>query len=235
MTCPTSVIRRGSDSRNVIMAIAAHPSHRGYWALGSDGGVFTFGSARFHGSMGGTRLNQPVVGMAPTVSGNGYWLVARDGGIFSFGDARFFGSTGAIRLNQPIVGMEATPSGKGYWLVARRWDLFVRRRALLRVDGRHPAQPADRRDERDAEWQRLLAARARWRDLLLRRRALLRIGSVARPAISAVAMASTTSGRGYALLSADGNVLAFGDAQSYGTAQTIAPVVGFAGLLLPRH
>ena len=55
--------------------------------------------------MGGTRLAQPIVGMAAARSGNGYWLVARDGGIFTFGDARFYGSTGGIRLNQPIVGM----------------------------------------------------------------------------------------------------------------------------------
>ena len=33
----------------------------GYWLVASDGGVFAFGDARFIGSMGGERLNQPVV------------------------------------------------------------------------------------------------------------------------------------------------------------------------------
>ena len=97
----------------------------GYWLLGSDGGVFGFGGARFHGSTGAVKLNQPIVGMAATPSGEGYWLVARDGGIFAFGDAAFFGSTGAIRLNKPIVGMAATPTGKGYWLVASDGGIFA--------------------------------------------------------------------------------------------------------------
>ena len=66
-----------------------------------------FGDAKFLGSMGGTKLNQPIVGMAKARIGDGYWLVASDGGIFSFGDSKFFGSTGAIKLNMPIVGMQS--------------------------------------------------------------------------------------------------------------------------------
>ncbi|MGH9180049.1 MAG: superoxide dismutase family protein [Acidimicrobiales bacterium] len=79
----------------------------GYWMVAADGGVFGFGAAPFLGSMGGTRLNQPVVGMAPSPSRAGYWLTAADGGIFGFGDAKFHGSTGATRLNRPVVGMAA--------------------------------------------------------------------------------------------------------------------------------
>ena len=41
----------------------------------------------FYGSLGGSHLNAPIVGMAPTADGDGYWLVAADGGVFSFGDA----------------------------------------------------------------------------------------------------------------------------------------------------
>jgi hypothetical protein len=102
-----------------IVAMAATHNGTGYWLLGQDGGIFSYGSAAFYGSTGGIHLNQPVVGMAATPSGKGYWLVASDGGIFSFGDARFHGSTGAIRLNKPIVAMAATPTGNGYWLLAR--------------------------------------------------------------------------------------------------------------------
>jgi hypothetical protein len=87
--------------------------------------VFTFGGAKFFGSTGGMRLNQPIVGMESTRSGKGYWLVARDGGVFTFGNAKFFGSTGGMRLNQPIVGIESTPSNKGYWLVARDGGVFA--------------------------------------------------------------------------------------------------------------
>jgi SpoIID/LytB domain protein len=96
---------------------------QGYWLLGSDGGIFSFGNAGFHGSMGGQPLNKPIITMASIPSGNGYWLVASDGGIFSF-DAPFFGSTGGIALNQPIVGMTPTPSGNGYWMVASDGGIF---------------------------------------------------------------------------------------------------------------
>src|SRR5436853_4721975 len=70
------------------------PISSGTWLAASDGGVFSFGGAPFYGSMGGIRLNRPVVTMAATPTGRGYWLVASDGGVFAFGDARFFGSTG---------------------------------------------------------------------------------------------------------------------------------------------
>jgi hypothetical protein len=93
----------------------------GYWLVGADGGVFSFG-AHFYGSMGATPLNQPVFSMAATANRAGYWLVARDGGIFSFGNARFFGSAANVPLRQPIAGMLA--SGAGYRLVARDGGIF---------------------------------------------------------------------------------------------------------------
>jgi ribosomal protein L24E len=107
-----------------IVAMAATRDGTGYWLLGQDGGIFSYGTAAFYGSTGALHLNQPVVGMAATPTGKGYWLVAGDGSIFSFGDATFHGSTGGLRLNQPIVGMAATPTGKGYWLVAADGGIF---------------------------------------------------------------------------------------------------------------
>jgi hypothetical protein len=87
------------------------PSGNGYWLVASDGGIFTFGDAKFQGSTGDIRLNQPIVGMAHARSGEGYQLVATDGGIFNFGkDSTFFGSTGDMKLNQPILGMAIRPS-----------------------------------------------------------------------------------------------------------------------------
>ncbi len=96
-----------------------------YWLVGSDGGVFSFGGARFDGSAGNLVLNRPIVGMAATPDGGGYWLVASDGGVFTYGDAQFHGSTGNLRLNQPVVGMAATPDGGGYWLVAADGGVFT--------------------------------------------------------------------------------------------------------------
>jgi hypothetical protein len=36
----------------------------GYWLVASDGGVFAFGDAGYSGSMAGSALNQPVVGIS---------------------------------------------------------------------------------------------------------------------------------------------------------------------------
>ncbi len=108
----------------------------GWWPWTA--GVFTFGDAGFYGSMGGSHLNQPVVGMAATPDGKGYWLVAPDGGIFTFGDAGFYGSEGSVRLNAPITGMAATSTGLGYWLVAADGGhLHLRGRPLPGLHGRH--------------------------------------------------------------------------------------------------
>lgn len=107
-----------------IVGGASTPTDHGYWLVASDGGVFSFGDARFFGSMGGRPLNQPIVGMASTRDGLGYWLVAADGGVFSFGSARFYGSMGGQPLNKPIVGMSSTPSGNGYWFVASDGGVF---------------------------------------------------------------------------------------------------------------
>lgn len=101
------------------------PSPTGsYRFVGRDGGIFSFGGAKFFGSMGGKSLSASIVGMASTPSGNGYWLVGSDGGIFSFGDAKFFGSMGAKKLSAPIVGMAATSTGKGYWFVGADGGIF---------------------------------------------------------------------------------------------------------------
>ena len=46
-------------------AIVAPPG-AGYWFVAADGGIFSYGDARFFGSTGSLHLNQPIVGMAPT-------------------------------------------------------------------------------------------------------------------------------------------------------------------------
>jgi hypothetical protein len=102
----------------------------GYWLGAADGGVFTFGSATFHGSAVGLHPVAPVVGMAASPTG-GYWLVASDGGVFSFG-APFFGSLAGQALGAPIVGMAATPEGDGYYLVGADGSVFPFGAAVFR-------------------------------------------------------------------------------------------------------
>ncbi len=47
-----------------IVGMAATPDGKGYWLVAADGGVFNFGDAPFEGSMGGSAVAAPVVGLA---------------------------------------------------------------------------------------------------------------------------------------------------------------------------
>ena len=122
----------GANSGDFIVRGGPH----GYWLVGSDGGIFTFGSAQFYGSTGSLRLQRPVVGITPTASRGGYWLDASDGGVFSFGDAGFYGSIPGLglhpagsglpnSLNAPIVGMVPSADSGGYFMVASDGGVFA--------------------------------------------------------------------------------------------------------------
>ncbi len=95
----------------------------GYRLVARDGGIFAFCES-FLGSMGGQRLNAPMVGMTATPGGAGYWEVASDGGIFNYGNATFHGSMGGQHLNAPVVGMAESPGGAGYWEVGSDGGIF---------------------------------------------------------------------------------------------------------------
>jgi hypothetical protein len=122
----------GSSGTTTLTVTRAH----GYWLVGSDGGIFTFGSAKFFGSTGNLRLNRPVVGITPTADHGGYWLDASDGGVFSFGDTNFYGSIPGLglapagsgsphSLNAPIVGMVPSFDDGGYFMVASDGGVFA--------------------------------------------------------------------------------------------------------------
>jgi hypothetical protein len=87
------------------------------YLVAANGGIFSFGDARFYGSTGSLRLVAPINAMAVTSSGNGYWLAAADSGVFAFGDAGFHGSLDGRLLSAPVVGMTPADDGAGYWLV----------------------------------------------------------------------------------------------------------------------
>jgi len=161
--------------------------HHGYWLVGRDGGIFSFGSAPFYGSTGNLQLQRPVVGITPTPDDRGYWLVAADGGIFAFGDAGFYGSIPGIglapagsgetpSLNAPIVGIVPSVDGRGYFMVAADGGVFAFGDA--RFEGSCPG-----------------------------------IGGCGGPGRAVVPDAS---GKGYWLVTTGGHVQTFGDAQYYG-------------------
>ena len=173
------------------------PAARGYWLVGSDGGIFSFGAASFYGSMGSTPLQRPVVGITPSASRTGYWLVASDGGIFSFGTSAYYGSIPAVglhpagsglpnSLNAPIVGMVPSVTGHGYFMIASDGGVFAFGDA--RFAGSCPG-----------------------------------IGGCAGKAVSVM---PDSTGNGYWLVTNVGAVYAFGDATFYGApAPSTVPVV----------
>jgi hypothetical protein len=164
------------------------PVPHGYWLVGSDGGIFTFGSASFYGSTGSLTLQRPVVGITPTEDRGGYWLVASDGGTFAFGDAGFYGSIPGLglhpagsglphSLNAPIVGMVPASNGQGYFVVASDGGVFAFGPGAS-FAGSCPG-----------------------------------IGGCSGPAVSVI---PDSSGNGYWLFTATGNVYTFGDARYLG-------------------
>jgi len=200
------------------VGLASSPDGKGYWLVASDGGIFSYGDARFFGSAGNIRLNRPIVGMAATPDGRGYWLVASDGGIFSYGDAGFWGSTGALRLNQPIVGMATTPDGRGYWLVASDGGVFAFGDAPF--DGSTGNIQLNRPI---VGMEGVPGGRGYW--LVASDGGIFAFGGAPfrgstgniQLNLPIVGMAATPRGLGYWLVAADGGIFSFGNAGYYGS------------------
>lgn len=195
----------------------------GYWLLGADGGVFSYGKAQFHGSMGGKPLNKPIVDMAAAPDGKGYWLVASDGGIFAFGSATFFGSMGGKPLNKPIVSIVATKDGLGYWLVASDGGIFSFGNATYRgsMGGKPLNKPiVDMAAANDGYW--LVAS-----DGGIFSFETTFYGSTGSMALNkpVVSMLSTNAADGYWLVASDGGTFAFGNAGYFGSSASAASKV----------
>jgi hypothetical protein len=220
-----------------VLAIDSHaglaqagPAGQGYWMVASDGGIFSFGDASFHGSTASLPLKKPIVGMASMPGGQGYWLVASDGGVFSGGDARFHGSTGGMALDRPIVGMAATPDGQGYWLVASDGGVFSFGDAEFHGSAAtlaltHPIVGMAATADGQGYW--LVASDGgvfSYGDASYH-------GSAVSLALThpIVGMAATPDGQGYWLVASDGGVFSYGDASYHGSAGALRlkqPIVG---------
>jgi hypothetical protein len=175
----------GSSTTGAVVGLS---KPQGYWLVGSDGGIFSFGSAVFHGSTGSLVLQRPVVGIAPTNDEGGYWLTAQDGGVFAFGDSQYMGSLPGLgfypagsgrphSLNQPVVGLVPSIDDGGYFMVASDGGVFA-------FGDAHFAGSCP--------------------------------GLANGCAGAGVAVMPDASGQGYWLVTATGNVYAFGDASYFG-------------------
>ena len=124
---------RGDGRGNRLMRIGDVTTlrdwqHQGYRMIASDGGVFTFGWAPYHGSTGDIRLVSPIVA-GRSNGADGYWFVAADGGVFTFGDAPFFGSA-AGRTDSPVVDLAVRRDGEGYAVLERDGSVLFFGRTL---------------------------------------------------------------------------------------------------------
>ena len=60
----SSLPSKGITPSAPIVGMASTPDGLGYWEVASDGGIFSFGDAKFYGSMGGKTISKPIVGTA---------------------------------------------------------------------------------------------------------------------------------------------------------------------------
>jgi ribosomal protein L24E len=228
--CVAAGFFAGATNNQTLVASAI--SVGGYRLVATDGGIFSFGTTTFYGSMGGTHLNRPVVGMAATPNGAGYWMVASDGGIFSFGNATFHGSMGGKSLNQPIVGMASTPDGRGYWLVASDGGIFAFGDATFHgsTGSLHLNQPiVGMASTPDGRGYWLVASDGgifAFGDATFH-------GSMGGQSLNKpiVGMAASPLGTGYWMVASDGGIFSFGDATFHGSmggAHLNKPIVGMA-------
>jgi hypothetical protein len=203
----------------------------GYRFAAADGGVFAYCGSPFYGSLGGTHLAAPVVGMASTADNKGYWLVGADGGVFAYGDARSFGSLGGRPLAAPIVGMTSTPDSKGYWLVAADGGVFAFGDA-----GFFGSPGGTRLNQPVVGIASTPDGKGYW--LVARDGGIFAYGDAAfrgsaggTPLNSpVVGMAASPSGKGYWLVAADGGIFSYG-APFFGSAGSLRlnrPVVGMS-------
>ena len=205
-------------------------SNEGFWLLGKDGGVFSFGTAKYFGSIGHLAGAKPVVSMAADPDGEGYWFVGPDGGIFAY-KAPFWGSTGAIKLTRPIVSMSPTPSGKGYWMVASDGGIFAFGDA-----GFFGSTGAIKLNKPIVGMSPTPSGKGYW--LVASDGGIFAFGdakffgSTGSMTLNEpiVGMASAPSGKGYWFVAKDGGVFNFGDAQFFGSAVNGNPsaVVGMS-------
>ena len=83
-----------AGTRETSSASLRRGTGKGTGPLAPRGGVFSYGDARFLGSLATDHRSRQIAGIAATPSGDGYWLASKDGDVFSFGDAKFYGSLG---------------------------------------------------------------------------------------------------------------------------------------------
>jgi hypothetical protein len=88
----------------------------GYWMVGADGEIYSFGASHYLGAALGAGGRGGAVHVEPTPTGNGYWVLDGFGDVFTFGDAVQLGNATGLAAGERATSLSATPSGRGYWV-----------------------------------------------------------------------------------------------------------------------
>ena len=198
---------------------------QGYWEVAADGGIFTYGSASFQGSLGGQGSNDPVVGVAATPDGGGYRELQANGLVSSFGDAAPLStSSGALQA----VGIASLSNGvydeaySGGQVMKQAGTFSTFSGAFAHLNAPIEGITAS---QNDMAWMVASDGGVFGVD------GAPFYGSMGGKALNApiVGIAATPDGGGYWLVASDGGVFSFGDATfegSMGGVRLNAPVVG---------
>ncbi|HMK96734.1 MAG TPA: hypothetical protein VK425_04245 [Acidimicrobiales bacterium] len=226
-----------------VTVSAVHPlakaaKAKGYRLVAVDGGVFSFGGAKFEGSCQekshpcGNPKHLSIVAMALPPSLTGYWLVAANGAVFKFGSAHGYGSCtrrkpGCGKAKLTIAGAAGAHDGRGYWLVSTNGAIFsfgdARNygscTALKRPCGKLTGKVVGIAATSDGKGYWLAESTGR----------VFAFGDAARLSncrtsakscrgllAHVTSISATASGRGYWLVNQAGRVFAFGDAKFMG-------------------
>ena len=152
--CPDNVTDR-TEPNGTCWSVAVTPSGLGYWILNGDtGAIYPYGTAGFYGQPAtrfagvGREFVPNMLQIVPTPDAKGYWVYESGlsglGTVDHFGDAGFFGDTTTLVQQHGGAGFNGSAGrhggdGRRQGLLGgplRRRRLRVRRREVLRIDGR---------------------------------------------------------------------------------------------------
>jgi hypothetical protein len=206
-----------------------------YDLVGSDGGVFAFGSSIFFGSLPGMGIHvNDIVGIVPTSDSEGYFLVGSDGGVFAFGDAPFENSLPGIGVHvNDIVGIVPTKDDKGYFLVGQDGGVFALGDApfesSLPAEGIHVNNIVGIASTSDNGGYWLVSSTG----------TVYALGDAKNDGSASsgpiVSIAATPTGAGYWVTGANGSVAPFGDAVSNGSLPALGISVSDIVSLVPSN
>ncbi len=219
---------------DIVTRIERDATGDGYWLLGADGAVFSFGLTAFYGSLESTGTsitpaaypNIGATGFSRSKDGAGYLVCTDTGSVYAFGSAAYAGglALGASPAH-PVVAIEAAkPATAGYWLLQDDGTVSSFGGAAsfgpVAIPGGHKAVDMAVTPDGTSLW------------LVDDAGDVYTLGSSAgyhggNPISShpIVAIEPTITGNGYYLAASDGGVFTFGDAAFFGSIPGASPPI----------